>query len=85
MKKTFNIIRAVLVVILLCFLFLSGTAFYTVNPNEYGVVTHLGKITKVSTEAGLYTKLPFLESVRYILRQFTRHSQYCLDFSFFSR
>jgi membrane protease subunit HflC len=47
-------------------LFLSGAAFYTVNPNEYGVVTHLGKITKVSTEAGLYTKLPFLESVRYI-------------------
>ncbi|WP_031550707.1 protease modulator HflC [Oribacterium sp. FC2011] len=66
MKKTFNKIRAVLVVVLICFLFLSGTAFYTVNPNEYGVVTHLGKITKVSTEAGLYTKLPFLESVRYI-------------------
>jgi len=66
MKKTFNIIRVVLVIILLCFLFLSGAAFYTVNPNEYGVVTHLGKITKVSTEAGLYTKLPFLESVRYI-------------------
>ena len=50
MKKSFNIIRAVLVVILLCFLFLSGTAFYTVNPNEYGVVTHLGKMMTVTAE-----------------------------------
>ena len=52
--------------ILFALLFIVRPILYTVKPNEYGVVTHLGRITRVSTDAGLYTKVPFLESVKYI-------------------
>ena len=64
--KKFTLIRIVAVAVLVFFLMISGSCFYTVAPNEYGVVTHLGRITKVSTEAGFYSKLPFFESVRFI-------------------
>ncbi|MBE6003360.1 MAG: protease modulator HflC [Lachnospiraceae bacterium] len=65
MKKT-TLIRIIAVAVLIFFLMISGSFFYTVAPNEYGVVTHLGRITRVSTEAGFYSKLPFFESVRFI-------------------
>ena len=65
MKKT-TLIRIIAVAVLIFFLMISRSFFYTVAPNEYGVVTHLGRITRVSTEAGFYSKLPFFESVRFI-------------------
>ena len=65
MKKT-TLIRIIAVAVLIFFLMISSSFFYTVAPNEYGVVTHLGRITRVSTEAGFYSKLPFFESVRFI-------------------
>lgn len=61
MKKI--IIPIILVPILIILL---NTSLYTVRQNEYGVVTHLGKITRVSSEPGLYMKTPFIENVRYI-------------------
>lgn len=64
--KKFTLIRIIAVAVLVFILMISGSFFYTVAPNEYGVVTHLGRITRVSTEAGFYSKLPFFESVRFI-------------------
>ncbi|OON86526.1 protease modulator HflC [Oribacterium sp. C9] len=66
MKKTFTLIRVVAVVALIFLLMISSSFFYTVAPNEYGVVMHLGRITRVSSEAGFYSKLPFFETVRFI-------------------
>ncbi len=66
MKKSFTFVKTVLVLIVLLVIFTSGSFFYTVAPNEYGVVMHLGRITRVSQDAGFYTKMPFFETVRYI-------------------
>lgn len=66
MKKTLTIIKAAIVLLVLVLVFISGSLFYTVEPNEYGVVMHLGRITRVTSDAGLYTKMPFFETVRYV-------------------
>ncbi len=66
MKKTFTFIKAAVILAILFVVFMSGSLFYTVEPHEYGVVMHLGRITRVTDEAGLYTKMPFFETVRYV-------------------
>ncbi len=66
MKKSFTFVKAFLILVVLLVIFTSGSFFYTVAPNEYGVVMHLGRITRVSQDAGFYTKMPFFETVRYI-------------------
>lgn len=40
--------------------------FYSVPENRYAVVMHLGKITGITKKAGLYLKMPFFESTRYV-------------------
>ncbi len=66
MKKSFTFVKAAIIIAILLIIFGSGSFFYTVAPNEYGVVMHLGRITRVSQDAGFYTKMPFFETVRYI-------------------
>jgi len=66
MKKSFTFVKVFLILVVLLVIFTSGSFFYTVAPNEYGVVMHLGRITRVSQDAGFYTKMPFFETVRYI-------------------
>lgn len=45
---------------------LSRSILYTVNENEYAVITRFGKITTVRDTAGLYTKMPFADHTRYV-------------------
>ncbi|WP_036607407.1 protease modulator HflC [Oribacterium sp. P6A1] len=66
MKNKFTLVRVIAVAVLVFFLMISSSFFYTVAPNEYGVVMHLGRITRVNSEAGFYSKLPFFETVRFI-------------------
>jgi len=61
MKKSlvkYYIAAAIVIVLVIC---LGG--LYTVRENEYAVVTKFGRITAVRENAGLYLKLPFVESV----------------------
>ena len=63
MKNTLNIIVGI--VILLVFLGVSG-AFYTIDETQQVVVTQFGKLVgKPRTQAGLYFKLPFVQTVNY--------------------
>lgn len=39
---------------------------YEVQENQFAVVTKLGKISRVKSETGLFLKVPFIESVRYV-------------------
>ncbi len=60
MKKLVTIV-VVIAVILLIFLLLGP--FYVLQEGEQAVVTQFGRIVKVETEAGLKTKIPFVDNV----------------------
>ena len=63
MKNTINMIIGI--VALLIFLGVSG-AFYTIDETQQVVVTQFGKLVgKPRTQAGLYFKLPFVQTVNY--------------------
>ena len=63
MNKIMNTILAVTVVVVL---FLLSGAFYVVNETEQVVVTQFGEpIGKPITSAGLYFKLPFIQTANY--------------------
>ena len=68
MKKTKTII-AVLVLVLVILL---ANSVYTVAENEYACTVRFSKIESVTSEAGLYFKIPFLDSVKY----FTKATQF---------
>jgi len=63
MNKSINVF--IVVVVFIGFLIGSG-AFYTVDETQYAVVTQFGKlIGQAKTKAGLYFKLPFVQTVNY--------------------
>ena len=60
MKKTIWIsIAAVLLLIVLC------SSVYTVKENEYACTFRFSEIVNTTNEAGLYFKIPFIDSVKY--------------------
>lgn len=62
MKKWIKLFTALIAVFLLaCLVFGLGT--YTVKENEYKVVKQFGKIVEIRDEAGLYFKIPLIQSV----------------------
>ncbi len=62
MKKRYFIYALVAVVAVVGLMVFSGS-FYTVNEGEYGVVRRFSKVVGVQSEAGLYVKMPFVDSV----------------------
>lgn len=62
MKKLIKLFSGIIVLCIVAVIFF-GTATYTVKENEYKVVKQFGKIVKISDEAGLYFKIPFVQSV----------------------
>ena len=59
MKKVFIIAAAVIVLGVIVL----GNSLYTVRENEYACVTRFNKIESVQSEAGLYFKVPFIDSI----------------------
>ncbi len=53
-----------MIVLVLAALIVLYNTLYTVAEDEYAVVTRFGRITTVKSEAGLYARTPFVESVR---------------------
>lgn len=63
MKITMNIIIGIIVVVVL---FGAGGAFYTIDETQQVVLTQFGKLVgQPRTEAGLYFKLPFVQTANY--------------------
>ena len=62
MKKTRNILIAVVVIVIL---FLLLGPYFIVEEGEQGVVIRFGRITRTETEAGLKFKMPLVDQVRY--------------------
>lgn len=60
MKIKGKIVAAVVTVIL-AILFLSSA--YTLKENEFGLIKEFGKVVETKSEAGLYFKKPFIQSV----------------------
>ncbi len=59
-KKTYIILGIILVVIIL---FFAAGPFYIINEGNQAVVIRFGKIVSSHTQAGLYMKIPFIDSV----------------------
>ncbi|MBQ8746775.1 MAG: protease modulator HflC [Clostridia bacterium] len=59
MKKAAVIIVAVVLLLVV----IGGASMYTVRENEYACVTRFNKIETVHNEAGLYFKVPFIDTV----------------------
>ncbi len=60
MKKTLIIVGAVLLLLIV-----AANSLYTVNENEYACTFRFSEIVNTEQEAGLYFKVPFLDSVKY--------------------
>lgn len=60
----------VVVILLLAFLFLNP--LYTVEENEAAIITRLGEIRKVETEAGLHFRVPFIDNIHKYSRRVLR-------------
>lgn len=62
MKKRYFVYALVLIVAVVGLMIFYGS-FYVVNEGEYGVVRRFAKVVDVQSEAGLYVKMPFIDSV----------------------
>src|SRR3989338_2337895 len=63
MKNTANIIMGIIFLIVLLG---AGGAFYTIDETQHVVLTQFGKLVgQPRTEAGLYFKLPFVQTANY--------------------
>ena len=60
MKKAGKVLLLVALVLALAVL---KSAFYVVQPNEYGVVRQFGAVQEVKEEPGLYLKIPYVQTV----------------------
>ncbi len=63
MKKTAKAYLTIAIVAIVAILFLSAGPFYIVNEGEQAVVTRFGSITASRTSAGIYIRIPFIDSV----------------------
>ena len=65
MKKLWIAIAAVALVALI----VAGSAFYTVREDQYACVFRFSEIVNTEKEAGLYVRIPFIDSVKYFPKQ----------------
>lgn len=62
-KKITKFYVTLVSIFVLGIIFLLGGPFYIVNEGEQCVVTRLGRLVDSKTDAGLYTRVPFLDTV----------------------
>jgi membrane protease subunit HflC len=56
--------KLIIIFTLILIIFISTTAFYTIDEKEYAIVTQFGKPVRIIKEPGLYFKLPgFLQNI----------------------
>jgi membrane protease subunit HflC len=60
MKKLFTFVIAVVVIVLAVVIM---GPFYVIDEGEQAVIVQMGKLTAVTTEAGIHVKVPFIDSV----------------------
>lgn len=65
-KKLCGILGAVIVILLIV---LSNEAFYTVEQNEFANTVRFSKTVNTVSEAGLYVKMPFIDTVKYFPKE----------------
>lgn len=65
-KKLCGILGAVIVILLIV---LSNEAFYTVEQNEFANTVRFSKTVNTVSEAGLYVKVPFIDTVKYFPKE----------------
>ncbi|MBQ2530272.1 MAG: protease modulator HflC [Treponema sp.] len=63
MKKATKAYLIIGLIIAAVIVFLAAGPFYIINEGEQAVVTRLGSINASRTEAGLYVKVPFIDTV----------------------
>ena len=61
MKKSIIIIA----VVVLALIIVAGSAYYSVNEDEYACTFRFSEIVNIADEAGLHFKIPFVDSVKY--------------------
>ena len=64
MKKSSKIFLIIVGIIVVLGLFVAGGAYFTVDEDEYACVVRFAKIIDVKGEAGLYFKMPFIDSIK---------------------
>jgi membrane protease subunit HflK len=72
-KGAKNLSGPVLIIAIILVIILVSNIFYTISPNEVGVVLRFGKYVR-TTEPGLHFKIPFIENVtpiktKYVYKQ----------------
>ena len=65
MKKLLTII----LVVVLAAIIVAGSAFYTVREDQYACVFRFSEIVETKGEAGLYVRIPFIDSVKYFPKE----------------
>ena len=56
--------RFLLFIVILIALFLGFNSTYSLKENEYGIKLQFNKIVAIDDQAGLYSKIPFMQNVR---------------------
>ena len=65
MKKRWIIIAA----LALALIVVAGSAFYTVREDQYACVFRFSEIVDTQAEAGIYVRIPFIDSVKYFPKE----------------
>ena len=63
MKKVSKFYILLGIVALLVILFFAAGPFYIINEGEQAVVSRMGPIVATRTEAGIYIRIPFIDTV----------------------
>lgn len=67
MKKISTIVTLIIVFVVI--LTVVSASFYTVAENQYANILRFSKTIKTTSEAGLYFKIPFIDTVKYFPKQ----------------
>ena len=65
MKKVWIIIAALALVVMI----VVSSAFYTVRENEYACIFRFSEIVNTESQAGLYFRIPFIDTVKYFPKE----------------
>ena len=74
LERVKKAVKSVVTILVACAVFLvvlpllSRGVFYSVSENQYAVVTRFGKIVDVKDAAGLYTKMPMADNIRFVTK-----------------
>ena len=64
MSKSKKIIVSLVVIVILALVLVANECWYTVNEDEYANILRFSKTVKTEDEAGIYFKIPFIETVQ---------------------